>query len=152
MKKALLVLICIACVGQARAQSIDVSANFGVLTAKDFKFNPLTLSGNVVLDISVGSYIMISPECTLYGNSKLQSASLVLAPGGTINFTTGQIFLGAGIVKEFWLKQTDISVPLEMKLQIGVRASKYRLGAYMLTFFDEMFTDMAFGFTLGFAM
>ena len=39
-----------------------------------------------------------------------------------------------------------------MKFQIGIRASKYRLGAYMLTFFDEMFNDISFGFTIGFAL
>jgi hypothetical protein len=152
MKKAWLVLIGFACVSLAPAQSIDVSANFGVLTAKDFKFNPLVLSGNVVLDVSVGNFIMISPECTLYGNSKLQSASLVLAPGGTINFTTSQLYFGAGIVKEFWLKQTDLAIPLELKLQIGVRASKYRLGAYLLTVFDDLFKELSFGFTIGFAL
>ncbi len=152
MKKVLFFLISIACVGLVPAQNIDVSANIGILTRNDFSFNPLVLSGNITLALSVGSFILVSPECTLYTDSKFTTDSLLIAPGGTINFASGQLFLGAGIIKEIWLKSTDISIPLEMKLQVGIRASKYRLGAYMLTFFEEMFNDISFGFTIGFAL
>lgn len=152
MKKTIFILIAIACAGLAPAQNIDVSANAGILTRSDFKFDPLVLSGNVTFDLSVGRFILVSPECTLYADSKFSSKSLILAPGGTINFTTGQLFLGGGIIKEIWLKSSDVSIPLELKLQAGVRASKFRLGTYMLTFFDEMFSDISFGFTIGFAL
>ncbi len=152
MKKALAVFILITGVGLAQAQSIDVSANFGVLTRDDFKFEPLILSGNITLDIYVGGFLMVSPECTLYANSKLESASMILAPGGTVNFTFGQLFIGGGIVKEIWLKSSEVKFPLELKLQAGVRASKFRLGAYMLTSFEDLFAALSFGFTLGFAL
>jgi hypothetical protein len=152
MKKTLLVLMGIACVGLIQAQSLDVSANFGVITASDFKFDPLVLSGNVCIDIHVARFIMISPECTFYTNSKFDSATMILAPGGTVNFTTGPLFLGAGMVKEFWLRSTDVSIPLELKLRVGIQASKYRLGAYLLTPFDDMFKQTSFGFTIGFAL
>jgi hypothetical protein len=154
MKKTILILIAIAvaCAGLAPAQNIDVSANAGILTRSDFKFDPLVLSGNVTFDISVGRFILLSPECTLYTDSKFTTDSLVLAPGGTVNFTTGQLFLGGGIIKEIWLKSSAVAIPLELKLQAGVRASKFRLGAYMLTFFEEMFNDISFGFTIGFAL
>jgi hypothetical protein len=152
MKKSIFILIAIACAGLVPAQSIDVSANIGLLTRNDFTFDPLVLSGNITLALSVGSFILVSPECTLYTDSKFTTDSLLIAPGGTINFASGQLFLGAGIIKEIWLKSTDVSIPLEMKLQVGIRASKYRLGAYMLTFFDEMFNDISFGFTIGFAL
>jgi hypothetical protein len=152
MKKTILFLIAILCAGLATAQNIDVSANAGILTRGDFSFDPLVLSGNITLALSVGSFILVSPECTLYADSKFSTDSLILAPGGTINFTTGQLFLGAGIIKEIWLKSSGITIPLEMKLQVGIRASKFRLGAYMLTFFEEMFEDISFGFTIGFSL
>jgi hypothetical protein len=152
MKKTILFLIAILCAGLATAQNIDVSANAGILTRGDFKFDPLVLSGNITLAISVGSFILVSPECTLYSDSKFSTDSLIIAPGGTINFATGQLFLGAGIIKEIWLKSSGITIPLEMKLQVGIRASKFRLGAYMLTFFEEMFEDISFGFTIGFSL
>ncbi len=152
MKKTIYFLIAIACAGLVPAQSIDVSANVGILTRNDFKFDPLVFSGNVTLAFFVGDFILVSPECTLYTDSKFTTDSLLIAPGGTLNFATGQLFLGAGIIKEIWLKSTDVTIPLEMKLQVGIRASKYRLGAYMLTFFDEMFKDISFGFTIGFAL
>lgn len=152
MKKSIVILIAIACAGLAPAQSIDVSANAGILTRNDFKFDPLVFSGNVTIAFFVGDFILVSPECTLYTDSKFTTDSLLIAPGGTINFATGQLFIGAGVIKEIWLKSTDVTIPLEMKLQVGIRASKYRLGAYMLTFFDEMFNDISFGFTIGFAL
>lgn len=152
MKKTLFILFAIACAGLAPAQNIDVSANAGILTRSDFKFDPLVLSGNVTFDISVGRFILLSPECTLYADSKFTTESLILAPGGTVNFTTGQLFLGGGVIKEIWLKSSAVSIPLELKLQAGVRASKFRLGAYLLTFFEEMFNDISFGFTIGFAL
>jgi hypothetical protein len=152
MKKILFFLISIACIGLAPAQNINISANVGILTRNDFKFDPLVLSGNVTLALAVGSFILVSPECTLYTDSKFTTDSLILAPGGTINFATGQLFIGAGIIKEIWLKSTDVTIPLELKLQVGIQASKYRLGAYMLTFFEEMFNDISFGFTIGFAL
>jgi len=152
MKKTIFILFAIACAGLAPAQNIDVSANIGLLTRNDFTFDPLVLSGNVTFDISIGRFILLSPECTLYADSKFTTDSLLIAPGGTINFATGQLFLGAGIIKEIWLKSTDVTIPLEMKLQVGIRASKYRLGAYMLTFFDDLFNDISFGFTIGFAL
>jgi len=144
MKKTAFILFAVACAGLAPAQNIDVSANAGILTRSDFKFDPLVLSGNVTFDISVGRFILLSPECTLYTDSKFTTDSLVLAPGGTVNFTTGQLFLGGGVIKEIWLKSSAVSLPLELKLQAGVRASKFRLGAYMLTFFEEMFNDISF--------
>ena len=152
MKKAVFALIVFTGVSLAQAQNLDVSSNFGVLTRHDFKFDPLILSGNVTFDFYVGSFLMVSPECTLYANSKFESASMILAPGGTINFTSSQLFFGAGIVKEFWLKSSDVSFPLEMKIQAGVRASKFRLGAYMLTSFEKLFEYKSFGFTIGFAL
>jgi hypothetical protein len=39
-----------------------------------------------------------------------------------------------------------------MKIQAGVRASKFRLGAYMLTSFEKLFEYKSFGFTIGFAL
>jgi hypothetical protein len=152
MKKTLLVLMSILCVGLVQAQSLDVSANFGVITRNDFKFDPLILSGNVTIDFSVSKFLMISPECTFYANSKFASATMILAPGGTLNFTVGPLAIGAGIVKEFWLKSSDVSIPLELKIRAGIQASKYRLGAYMLTPFDNLFKQKSFGFTLGFAL
>ena len=152
MKKTILFLIAILCAGLAPAQNIDVSANAGILTRGDFAFDPLVLSGNITLAFSFGSFILVSPECTLYSDSKFSTDSLIIAPGGTINFATGQLFLGAGVIKEIWLKSSDVSLPLELKLQVGIRASKFRLGAYMLTFFEEMFKDISFGFTIGFSL
>jgi len=152
MKKTMLFLVTILCAGLLPAQRIDVSANAGILTRSDFKFDPLVLSGNITLAISVGSFILVSPECTLYSDSKITTDSLIFAPGGTINFTSGQLFLGAGIIQEIWLKSSGVSIPLELKLQVGIRASKFRLGVYMLTFFKEMFEDISFGFTLGFSL
>lgn len=152
MKKIVFILIAIFCAGMVPAQNIDVSANIGILTRNDFKFDPLVFSGNVTLAFFVNDFILISPECTLYTDSKFTTDSLLLAPGGTVNFTTGQLFVGAGIIKEIWLKSTEVTIPLEMKLQAGIRASKYRLGAYMLTYFEEMFKDISFGFTIGFAL
>jgi hypothetical protein len=152
MKKTLFILIAIACAGLAPAQNIDVSANAGILTRGDFQFDPLVLSGNVTFDVSIGRLILVSPECTLYADSKFTTDSLILAPGGTVNFTAGQLFLGGGIIKEIRLKSSDDSIPLELKLQAGVRASRFRLSAYLLTFFEEMFNDISFGFTIGIAL
>lgn len=152
MKKALIVLVSLACVSPVLAQAIEVSANAGILSRSDFSFDPLVLSGNITLDIHLGGFLMLSPECTIYANSKIETDSLVLAPGGTLNFNYGQLFLGSGIVKELWLKDSDISLPLELKIQAGIRASRFRLAAYMLTVLKEMFQDLSFGFTIGIAL
>lgn len=152
MKKTAIFLAAVACAALVPAQNIDVSANAGILTRGDFSFDPLVLSGNIVLDIHLGGFLMLSPECTLYTDSTFSTDSLLLAPGGTLNLTYGQLFLGGGLVKELWLKSQGAAIPLELKLQAGVRASRFRLGAYLLTFAKEMFQDLSFGFTLGFAL
>ncbi len=152
MKKTAIFLAAVACAALVPAQNIDVSANAGILTRGNFSFDPLVLSGNIVLDIHLGGFLMLSPECTLYTDSKFSTDSLLLAPGGTLNLTYGQLFLGGGLVKELWLKSQGAAIPLELKLQAGVRASRFRLGAYLLTFAKEMFQDLSFGFTLGFAL
>ncbi len=152
MKKTAIFLAAVACAALVPAQNIDVSANTGILTRGDFSFDPLVLSGNIVLDIHLGGFLMLSPECTLYTDSKFSTDSLLLAPGGTLNLTYGQLFLGGGLIKELWLKSQGATVPLELKLQAGVRASRFRLGAYLLTFAKEMFQDLSFGFTLGIAL
>jgi hypothetical protein len=152
MKKYIFALIFIAGTGLVPAQNIAVTANAGIITRGDFHFDPLFLSGNLTLDIYPARFIMISPEFTLYTNTKFESASMTLAPGGTVNFTTGSFFLGAGIVKEIWLKSSSVSIPLEMKIQAGINTGKYRIGAYMLTYFKDLFEYKAYGFTLGFGM
>jgi len=152
MKKLLFALMLIAGVSLAQAQNVAVTANAGIITRGDFKFDPLFLSGNLTLDIYAGRFIMISPEFTAYANTKFESASITLAPGGTVNFTSGPFFFGAGIVKEIWLKSASVAIPLELKIQAGISTEKYRIGAYMLTYFKDLFEYKAFGFTLGFGM
>jgi hypothetical protein len=155
MKKILFILICVAGVSLVQAQNIAVTANAGILTRGDFHFDHLFLSGNLTLDIYIGSFIMVSPEFTLYANSKFETASMTLAPGGTVNFTHGPFFFGAGIVKEIWLKSVSpvtTTIPSEMKLQAGINTSKYRIGAYMLTYLKNPFEYTSYGFTIGFGM
>lgn len=152
MKKFLFVLMVIAGAGLVQAQQIAVSANSGILTRGDFHFDPLYLSGNITLDMRVSSFLMVSPEFTAYSNSRFESSSVTLAPGGTVNLTPGPFFFGAGIVKEFWLKSSSVTIPLQLKIQAGVITGKYRLGAYMLTYFKDLFEYKAYGFTLGFGM
>jgi len=152
MKKAIFALMVITGVSLVQAQNIAVTANAGIITRGDFHFDPLFLSGNLTLDIRFGGFIMISPEFTAYSNSKFESASITLAPGGTVNFTPGPFFFGAGIVKEIWLKSSSVSIPLELKLQAGISTGKFRISGYMLTFFEDLFDSKSYGFTIGFGI
>jgi hypothetical protein len=92
---------------------------------------------------------MISPEAALYTNSRFQSGYMLIVPSILLNFKAGPFLFGAGILKQISLRSGGSWIPLDMKIAAGLRAHKLRIGAYLMTPFNDLFGTMSIGFTLG---
>jgi hypothetical protein len=141
-------------------QEVETSLIVGLLTDKDFKFDPIYPFFGVVVDIHALDFILISPEFAFYFPKLFNTDdNFYLAPGITINFSPGDpgtFFVGGGISKRFNIftppGSPTIAVPLDLKLNFGLRTHnrKLRLGGYILTPFKDTFKTMAFGLYIGF--
>ena len=135
------------------AQDIGMNfyINFGVVTDDSFKFDYWLWSGGAQLDIHIGSFFMITPECDII-IYRFEFDPVILAPGVLANFKLSNFFIGAGVA--YWgVIGTGVG-PFEgealLKTNVGLRTSNLKITLYAITTFDNVFEDMAIGITLGF--
>lgn len=126
--------------------------NFGVVTDDSFSFKPFMWTAGAELDFHLGDYLMLSPEITMV-NHKFEFKQFVLYPGAVLNLTFGQLFLGGGLVKGIYIGDgtSFVADKFSLKLNGGFIGDSYKLTAYLITEFDDLFKKgMVVGATLGF--
>jgi hypothetical protein len=125
------------------------SVNAGVLTDKNFDLFYWT--AGAAIDIHLGNILMISPEGFVMGY-KFDFDYFLGFAGGTGNVTFGkrgsQFFLGAGPLIAFPINWSG-DTALVLKLQGGVISGPLRLTVYAMTDWEDPFSGMALGATLG---
>ena len=125
--------------------------NFGMMTDKNFSFNPFLWTAGAELDLPFGTSLMFSPEVTVVGY-KFEFKQFLLFPAAILNFTPGNFFVGGGLTKGFYIGSgedfalTDVA----LKLNAGLISKNIKLTAYLITAFDGLFDDMLVGASLGF--
>ena len=132
-------------------QEMNLYVNVGLVTDKEFTFDPFLWSGGVSLDIHLGQQLMLSPECNVIFEG-FKFDTMWLQPGVLVNLKLSSLFVGAGITKRFKLTDNVFASELLLKLNGGFSGKKYRLVAYIETPFDNIFGKYAIllGAQLGF--
>lgn len=152
MKKTLILLLTVAVIGGAlQAQGLQGGLNLGIMTDDSLGFDPLIWSVGLELGIPLGSFLVFSPECLLYGY-KFEFKQFLLFPGAILNINLSQLFLGGGVVKGFTIGEgVSASTDLALKLNAGFQSYSFKLTAYLITPFDALLEKgMIVGATLGF--
>jgi hypothetical protein len=123
----------------------------GVLTDKNFSFDPFLWTIGANLDLNLGPILMISPECDVIVY-KFSFNPVWLAPAVTVNFRASGFYAGGGIGKFLLIGSGyTLSSDLLLKLNAGFKTDSFKLQAYLWTpFSDEAFSDIVFGLTIGF--
>ncbi|MCX6557519.1 MAG: hypothetical protein NTW95_08855 [Candidatus Aminicenantes bacterium] len=152
MKKALVLLCGLLLVSgiYAAGNEMNFGINFGVQTDDSFSFDPFNWTVGAELDMQFGNYVMFSPELMLVGNG-FEFKEFILYPAAILNFTASNFFAGGGIAKGFYIGSgMSGSTDFLLKLNAGFTSRTMKLTAYALMAFDNLFSDMAIGATLGF--
>ncbi|UCC39291.1 MAG: hypothetical protein JSV96_16055 [Candidatus Aminicenantes bacterium] len=133
----------------AQYETMSMSFNAGVHTDDSFSFDPFFWTAGLVLDINMGDYLMLSPECFVIVN-KFEFGFTNLAPAVLLNFRFESLFLGGGITK--WWNVDDFSEPSDfmLKLNAGFKGRNLKLTAYLITGFEDFLENNLVGATLGF--
>ncbi len=153
MKKAIVLvsLLLLASGLCAAGTGANLVLNLGVMTDDGFSFRPFIWTAGLELDLQIGKYLMLSPEATLAANG-FKFKEFLLYPGAVLNFTTGSFFAGGGLVKGIFIGsgQAFVDDKFSLKLNAGFLTENLKLTAYAITTFDNLFSDMLVGASLGF--
>ncbi len=155
MKRALL-LTCALLLASglaAAGKPMSFGLNFGVMTDDGFSFDPFIWTAGAELDLQLGDYLMLSPEVTLAQNG-FTFKEFILFPGAVLNFTPGNVFVGGGLVKGIYIGggKTFVADEFSLKLNAGLYSKNLKLTAYLITAFEDLFSYMTIGATLGFRL
>lgn len=138
---------------QLNAQDIGMNfyINFGLLTDDSFSFNDYLWSTGANLDIHIGPLFMITPECDIIVY-KFDFDPVILAPAVMANIKLKNIFFGLGITKWFLIGDSvgTIEGDFALKMNVGLRTSNLRVLLYGISYFDNFFSYLLFGVSLGF--
>jgi hypothetical protein len=155
MKKALVLLCGLLLVSGLFADSnkMTVGINFGTMTDKNLSFNPFWWTAGAELDIPLGHALMFSPEATLVGY-KFAFKEFFLFPAAILNVMLSNFFVGGGLTKGFYIGSGSATAitDVALKLNAGFLSDSLKLTAYIITPFNDIFTDMLVGFTIGFRL
>jgi hypothetical protein len=122
----------------------------GVLTDQDFTFSPFLWTIGANFDFNLGSALMLSPECDMIVN-KFSFDPVWLAPAVTLNVRASGLYIGAGLGKFFLLGSGGtLSSDFLLKMNAGFKTDSIKLQVYAYTSFENVFTYMVYGATLGF--
>ncbi len=153
MKKAIVLvsLLLLASGLCAAGTGTNLVLNLGVMTDDGFTFDPFIWTAGLELDLQLGKYLMLSPEVTLAQNG-FKFKEFLLFPGAVLNFTPGSFFVGGGLVKGIYIGsgQAFVADDFSLKLNAGFLTENLKLTAYAITTFDNLFSDMLVGASLGF--
>lgn len=133
---------------KAKTMGMDLFVNGGVVTDDSLSFDPFLWTAGVNLDFHFGNF-MLSPECfiTVY---KFEFDPLLIQPAVIANIKLSSFFVGAGLTKWFVVGEgDDFSTDLALKLNAGFRGNNFRLTAFAVMDFDNLFSDMVVGATFG---
>ncbi len=147
MKKLIVAFLLLATASFVHASDLGFSIVAGLGTDESFSFNPIILTGTAEFQFKLGGVLMFCPEATALTTTKFKD--FILIPAVCLNVTPGPLYFGGGIAKAFVLGGT-YSSDFMLKLNAGFRAGGIRIGAYMLTSFDHIFSDYFCGFQIGF--
>ena len=153
MKKAIVLvsLLLLASGLCAAGTGSNLVLNLGVMTDDGLSFSPFIWTAGLELDLQLGKYLMLSPEVTLAQNG-FKFKEFLLFPGAVLNFTPGSFFVGGGLVKGIYIGsgQAFVADDFSLKLNAGFLTEHLKLTAYAITTFDNLFSAMLVGASLGF--
>lgn len=136
---------------EADSDGMNVFINAGVVTDDSFSFSPFIWTAGLNLDIHLGEMLMLSPEA-LITVSEFSFDPFWLSPAVLLNVKLDSFFVGGGLTKWFLVGDEDITVSTDvaLKLNAGLVGENYRLTAFAVMEFDNLFSDMIVGVTIGF--
>jgi hypothetical protein len=158
MKKVILVVLVVGlAVGggfrQAYAQDkkIEFSLNLGIMTnlGSGDSFTGAALALSPQLDIHVTKGFMISPEAMVVTDFEFSGA--LVFPGVILNYTGKGFFAGAGVVTLALIGGGEAGVAgILPKFNLGYRGKRINFTAYLITAFQQMFSENLAGATIGY--
>jgi hypothetical protein len=155
MKKALVLFCGLLLVSGlfAEANKMTIGINFGTMTDKNFKFDPFFWTAGAELDIPFGHALMFSPEATLVGY-KFEFKEFFLFPAAILNVMFSNFFAGGGLTKGFYIGSGSATAITDVALKVnaGILSDSLKITAYIITPFNDLFTDMIIGATIGFRL
>ena len=133
-----------------KQEGMDFYLNAGIITDDSFSFDPLLWYVGPSLDIHFGNLLMLSPEVN-WVFYKFKFKTFLLNPAVCLNAKFKCFFVGAGISKYWVISGTwsgEITDVL-LRLNVGIKTGNVKLRFFLDTAFDNLFSDMLFGFQLG---
>jgi len=155
MKKSLLVIVIFIIIVststnlKAKEQDFGIFANFGIMAADDFKFDPFLWYFGGNLDFYISDNIIISPEANLIMQD-FNFETFLLQPAIMLNIKLSNLFVGGGIQKVFLIGGTEsFSTDFGLKLNAGFRSDNIKFTFFATMAFDSLFEDMLIGAQIG---
>lgn len=152
-KRFVLVILFVLLVGfsasrmDAENKGMDFYLHAGVMTDDSFSFDPLLWTAGVNLDFHLGDFLVLSPEAHIIVH-KFDFDPLWLAPGCLLNIKLQSFFVGGGLTKWFLIGDGyELSTDVALKLNAGFTGENFKLTAYAVMDFDNLFKDMIVGAT-----
>jgi len=134
------------------AQAVDISWNIGVITSKDFKFDPFLWMEGLTYDFYLTRRLSLSPEIFTTVHN-LDFRNTILSPAILLNYQGSGFFFGGGATKWWYLGSTvEGALPTDVlcKLNVGLVVRGLKLTVFVVTPFNAFFNTMWVGATLGY--
>ncbi|OGD27880.1 MAG: hypothetical protein A2Y56_12485 [Candidatus Aminicenantes bacterium RBG_13_63_10] len=155
MKKTCLALLCavalflFAAPRSEAAGPLNLYIRGGILTTSDFSFNPVIGLVGANIDLNFGA-LSLSPECDLL-IYQFSFNPIWITPGAILNFNLGPLYVGGGVVLPLIIGSGyTLEGNLLLKLNGGLKLGNYKVQAFLITPFENLFTFTLIGLTLGF--
>ena len=132
---------------KAKDKGVNFLVNSGIMT--EFEFVNFAWMIGFNLDIHFDNLLMLSPECYV-GVNKFDFGNILIFPSVLLNFKFSSFFTGAGIAK--WFDVSGDTTDFLLKINAGFKNKHIKLTAFVVTRFDNLFSEMIIGVTFGYSI
>jgi hypothetical protein len=153
MKKATLLAVCLAAFLMIFVSSAQAAAplNFyirgGIMTPSDFSFSPVLGLAGANIDFNFGA-LSLSPECDLLIYQFTFNPAFI-TPGVILNMNLAALYVGAGAVVPIMIGSGYTLGNVLFKANAGLKIGGFKLQAFLITPFENLFADTWVGATFG---
>ena len=145
----LLILLASAQQGQAKGP-LNFYIRGGILTESNFEFDNILWLVGANIDLHFGPILMLSPECDIIVY-EFEFDPIFIMPGAILNLHASGFYAGGGVTIPLIIGSGySFQGNVLLKLNAGFKTNYFKLQAFLLTPFKNLFDSTVIGATVGF--